>query len=55
MGPLAQGYAYPSPIWVKAQYRIDPIYPLPTVSAPVTTGQSTLRWGYLPPENFSLG
>jgi len=55
VGPGAQCFAYPSPIWIKSQYRIDPIYPLPTVGLPVVIGETPLRWGYLPPENFPLG
>lgn len=52
VGPEAVCSAAPSPIWIKGQWRFDPIYPLPTFGAPIYIGQSEVRWGMSPPANY---
>lgn len=52
VGPGAICSSTYSPIWIKSQFRIDPIYPFPNYSSAIYIGQSQLRWGYIPPANF---
>ena len=51
--PAAKCFSFFSPIMVKTQFRIDPVYPLYRSGSPVYIGQPAIRWGYLPPMNFA--
>ncbi len=42
----------PAPVWIKNQYRINPIWPSPNYSAPIYFGQTEFRWGLAPPANY---
>lgn len=42
IGPGAICFSYPSPIWLKSEYRYDDIGPIPRFGAPVVTGSSGL-------------
>lgn len=52
IGPQAECNAWPSPIWVKTEFRVDPIYPHPVYGPPIYIGQSEVRWGLGPPANY---
>ncbi|WP_414039352.1 TraU family protein [Acidithiobacillus sp. M4-SHS-6] len=54
IGPWAECFSIPNPIWMKSQFRVDPIYPLPTYGLPINIGMPPIEWGYFPPENFPL-
>lgn len=54
VGPQAECFASYSPIWIKSQFRVDPIWPLPNYYDEITVGESPVRWGYMPPGNFPL-
>ncbi|MHB1666156.1 TraU family protein [Thiomonas sp.] len=52
IGPQAECFSGPMPILIKSEFRIDPIFPLPTFGAPIYIGESEFEWGLSPPENF---
>ncbi len=54
IGPQAICFSVPNPIWMKSQFRVDPIFPLPTYGLPVNIGMPPIEWGYFPPENYPL-
>lgn len=54
IGPTAICFAHPSPIWVKTQFRVNPIYPHPVYGPPIYIGQTAIRWGLMPPANYPL-
>jgi conjugal transfer pilus assembly protein TraU len=54
IGPQATCSAQFSPVWVKTQFRVDPIYPHPTFGHPIYVGQTEFRWGMIPPANYPL-
>ncbi len=54
IGPQAICFAVPNPVWMKGQFRVDPVYPIPTYGQPIFIGQTEWRWGDLPPGNFPL-
>jgi len=52
IGPEAECSAVISPVWLKTQFRVDPIYPNPTYGSPIYIGQTEVRWGLVPPANY---
>lgn len=54
IGPQATCFSVPNPVWIKTQFRINPVYPLPTYGLPIYIGQTEWRWGDIPPANFPL-
>lgn len=52
IGPQAICFSTPMPILIKSEFRVDPIFPIPTEGAPIYIGQSEFMWGLTPPENF---
>ncbi|QHS09109.1 TraU family protein [Sinimarinibacterium sp. NLF-5-8] len=52
VGPTAMCSPHPNPIWVKSQWRVEPVFPLPTFNAPIYFGQTEMRWAAVPPANF---
>lgn len=52
IGPQAECFAVPSPIWIKTEFRVDPIYPHPVYGSPIYIGQTSVRWGLIPPANY---
>lgn len=52
IGPEAVCSSVPSPIWIKTEFRVDPVFPLPTYGLPIYFGQTEVRWGLAPPSNF---
>lgn len=55
VGPAAYCTAVPSPVLVKSQFRVDPVYPHPVFGSPIYIGQSAIRWGLIPPANYPTG
>ena len=55
IGPWAECFSGPSPLLIKSQYRIDPVWPIRSWGPPVYLGQSEFRWGLAPPANFPEG
>lgn len=53
IGPQALCFSSPAPIWIKSQYRIDPITPIPINRDTMVIGQSEMRWGLAPPANYA--
>lgn len=43
--PAAMCSSFPAPIWIKSQYRINPIWPTPIKGAPIYMGKSEFLWG----------
>lgn len=41
-----------TPVWIKTQFRVDPIGPVTTHGAPIYVGKSEFLWGLLPPANY---
>ncbi len=56
VGPQAECFSVPNPIWIKSQFRINPVYPLQQIDGepPIYIGQTEWRWGDIPPANFPL-
>ncbi|MDI3258410.1 MAG: TraU family protein [Sinobacteraceae bacterium] len=51
-GPGAQCSPTMSPIWLKSQFRVDPIFPQAKRGPSIYIGQTEVRWGYFPPANY---
>jgi conjugal transfer pilus assembly protein TraU len=55
IGPTATCIAHPNPIFVKSQYRLDPVGPIPrVVGSPIQFGKHELMWNF-PPMNYPTG
>lgn len=50
--PAAMCSSFWSPVWIKTQWRVDPIYPHPIHGHPIYIGQTPIRWGFIPPANY---
>lgn len=42
----------PAPVWLKTQYRLNPIWPTRTSVPPIYFGQTEFKWGLVPPANY---
>lgn len=51
IGPWAKCGSTWLPTWLKSQYRINPIWPVPIKGSPIVFGESEFRWAMLPPAN----
>lgn len=54
VGPQATCFSTYSPIWIKSQFRVDPIWPIPNYTDGIVIGETPIRWGMVPPANFPL-
>lgn len=51
IGPWSKCHPTYLPVWLKSQYRIDPVGPVPYKGSPIVVGESSFRWNNSPPLN----
>lgn len=51
IGPWSTCHPIYLPVWLKSQYRIDPVGPVPYKGSPIVVGESPFEWNSSPPLN----
>lgn len=54
IGPWAKCQPIYLPVWLKSQYRIDPVGPIPLKGSPIVVGASPFTWNGTPPSNTAV-
>ncbi len=51
IGPWAECNSVYLPVWLKSQYRVNPVAPVPIKGSPIVFGETEFLWAMMPPSN----